>query len=75
MNRRSAAVMNWRNRTKEKLINYKGGKCEKCGYKSDMFSVYEFHHRDPEQKDFTISGKSWSFERLKNESNNHNTCL
>ena len=27
----------------------------------------EFHHKDPNEKDFTISGKSWSFERLKNE--------
>ena len=27
----------------------------------------EFHHLDPNEKDFTISGKSWAFERLKKE--------
>ena len=67
MNRKSAAVMNWRNRTKQKLVQYKGGKCQKCGYESDVPSVYDFHHRDATKKDFSISGKSWSFERLKEE--------
>lgn len=27
----------------------------------------EFHHKDPMKKEFTISGKSYSFERLKRE--------
>ena len=67
MNRKSAAVMNWRNRTKLRLIEYKGGKCQKCGYDKPIPSVYEFHHRDPDQKDFGIGGKSWSYERLKKE--------
>ena len=67
MNRRSAAVMNWRNRTKLKLVEYKGGKCSKCGYNKSIPSVYEFHHRDPKEKDFGIGGKSWSYERLKKE--------
>jgi hypothetical protein len=59
--------MNWRNRTKKKLIEYKGGKCQSCGYDKDCPSAYDFHHRDPTKKDFTISKKSWSIERLKNE--------
>jgi hypothetical protein len=67
MNRRSAAVMNWRNRTKLKLVEYKGGKCSKCGYDKPIPSVYEFHHRNPKDKDFSISGKSWSYDRLKKE--------
>jgi hypothetical protein len=60
------AVINWRKRTKIKLVEYKGGKCERCGY--DKYpEVLEFHHKDPNEKDFSISGKSWSFERLKKE--------
>lgn len=36
------------------LIELKGGKCQKCG-NSYHFSVYDFHHRDPIQKEFEIS--------------------
>lgn len=67
MNRKSSNVINWRVRTKLKLIEYKGGKCKVCGYDKPIPSAYNFHHRDPLKKDFTISGKSWSFERLKQE--------
>ena len=61
------AVMNWRNRTKLKLIEYKGGGCSRCGYNKPIPSVYDFHHKNPKEKDFTISGKSWSYERLQIE--------
>lgn len=64
--RKSQRVIDWRKRTKLKLIEYKGGKCEKCGY-DKCVAALEFHHLDPNEKDFTISGKSWSFERLKKE--------
>ena len=67
MNRKSAAVMNWRNRTKIKLIEYKGGKCSRCGYDKKVPAAYDFHHNDPGEKDFGIGGKSWSYERLKTE--------
>ena len=67
MNRRSEAVMNWRNRTKLKLIEYKGGKCSRCGYDKQIPSSYDFHHEDPKQKKFSISGKSWSYEKLQQE--------
>lgn len=53
---------------KVKCIEYKGGKCEICGY--DKFQgALEFHHRDPTQKDFQLSkARSWTFnERIKNE--------
>ena len=64
----SIHVMNWRNRTKRKLIEYKGGKCEMCGYdKIEYARAFSFHHLDSNQKDFGVSGKSWSFERLKSE--------
>lgn len=63
---RSKDVVNWRIKTKIKLIEYKGGECIKCGYNKSL-KVLSFHHRDPKEKDFSISGKSWSFEKLKNE--------
>lgn len=60
------SVVEWRKRVKIKLVEYKGGECSKCGYKKSLKAL-EFHHLDPSEKDFTISGKSWSFERLKKE--------
>jgi DNA-binding CsgD family transcriptional regulator len=63
---RSKQVVDWRARAKKKLVEYKGGECGKCGY-NKCLQALEFHHLDPKEKDFTISGKSWSFERLKNE--------
>ena len=59
-------VVYWRIKVKNKLVEYKGGKCEKCGY-NRCIDALEFHHKDPNQKDFSIGGKSWSFEKLKNE--------
>jgi hypothetical protein len=67
MNNRSSAVINWRVRTKLKLIEYKGGCCEVCGYNKPIPGVYEFHHKDPSKKDFSISAKSWNYDRLKAE--------
>lgn len=63
---RSEAVVNWRKRTKERLVEYKGGKCQCCGY-DNCIEALEFHHTDPNEKDFGISGKSWAFEKLKIE--------
>ena len=62
----SDSVIEWRKRTKQKLIEYKGGKCELCGYEKCNRSL-QFHHLNPDEKDFTISGKSLSFEKLKEE--------
>ena len=62
----SKSVIDWRRRTKVKLVEYKGGCCCRCGY-SKSIGALEFHHLDPSEKDFTIGGKSWSFERLKSE--------
>ncbi len=60
------AVIDWRVRTKIKAVEYKGGKCELCGYNKCISSL-TFHHKDPMKKDFTISGKSYSWDRIKNE--------
>jgi hypothetical protein len=62
----SESVILWRKRTKIKLIEYKGGKCEICGY-NKCNRALQFHHKNPSEKDFTISGRSLSFDRLKNE--------
>jgi hypothetical protein len=63
---RSNSVIEWRKRKKEELVEYKGGKCNKCGY-DKCLDALQFHHIDPKEKDFTISRKSYSIERLKKE--------
>ena len=62
----SESVILWRKRTKIKLIEYKGGRCEICGYDKCMRAL-SFHHKNPNEKDFSISGKSLSFEKLRGE--------
>lgn len=53
---------------KLKAITYKGSKCSKCGYDKCIWAL-EFHHRNPDEKEFSISysGHSRSWERVKNE--------
>lgn len=41
-----------RRTTKEKSVEYKGGKCEICGY-DKCIAALEFHHINPEEKDST----------------------
>jgi len=48
----------WRRWIKKHLIQYKGDKCEKCGYNKPYLSSYDFHHLDPADKDFNISRMS-----------------
>jgi hypothetical protein len=63
---KSESVVEWRRRQKIKLIEYKGGCCEKCGYNKSI-SALQFHHLNPDEKDFQIGGSSYSFEKLKIE--------
>lgn len=59
-------VTQYRRKIKAKAIEYKGGKCEKCGYKKSHWSM-GFHHLDPSQKDFEISRchtKNWESVRI-----------
>ena len=51
---------------KLEAIEYKGGKCERCGY-NKCIQALDFHHINPKEKDFTISGGTKSFESLKSE--------
>lgn len=52
---------------KQKCIDYKGGKCEICGY-AKCNSALEFHHLDPSQKEFQLSNARKSkWEKTKSE--------
>lgn len=63
----SCQVNRRRFKLKDKCLEYKGGKCSACGYNKSKRAL-TFHHRDPSQKDFQISGnhcRRW--ERVKAE--------
>lgn len=53
---------------KVQAINYKGGKCENCGY-DKCNEALEFHHNIPSEKEFSISktGNTYSWEKIRNE--------
>lgn len=42
---------------KKWAIEYKGGKCYKCGY-NKCIEALEFHHLNPNEKDFIISDRN-----------------
>lgn len=45
---------------KERAVAHLGGRCKLCGY-NKCLAALEFHHEDPETKDFTISASmSWA---------------
>ena len=49
-------VSNFRRRRKKNLIQVLGGKCQICGF--DLFpEALEFHHEDPNQKDYGLASK------------------
>lgn len=50
----NARHMGYYQESKEYAVDFLGGKCEKCGNKK--FEQLCFHHRDPGQKSFNISG-------------------
>lgn len=39
---------------KHKLVIYKGGKCERCGY-NKCEGALQFHHLNPQEKEFSLS--------------------
>lgn len=54
-------------KTKIKAVEYKGGKCMKCGY-SKCIRALDFHHNNPEEKDFSISSyKTYAWDKVKKE--------
>jgi hypothetical protein len=56
----------WRKKTKALLVEYKGGKCEFCGY-NKCLEALEFHHKDETTKEFAVSGSTKSLETQKRE--------
>lgn len=65
---RTKSVIDKRRRNKIELVKYKGGKCEICGY-DKCIDALEFHHLNPSEKEFTISGKSYALSHLIEEVN------
>lgn len=54
-------------KNKQKYIDYKGGKCENCGYDT-CSDALEFHHKDPIQKDPSFKSiRYWGLEKAKEE--------
>lgn len=51
---------------KEKLVEYKGGKCEICGY-DRCIKAMDFHHRNPKEKEFALTYMNRKWEALVNE--------
>lgn len=67
----SEALRFKKRKLKSILIQYKGGKCCKCGYNKYQGAL-QFHHLDPKQKEFTIShinlnDTNFSIDKLKEE--------
>lgn len=62
------AVDKRRKKLKEMAVAHKGGKCEHCGY-NKYIGALEFHHNDPNEKDFGISGtkQTASWNKIKKE--------
>ena len=49
---------------KQMAVDRLGGECVDCGLKTEHVCVYDFHHKDPAEKDFSIgemrrNTKSW----------------
>lgn len=59
-------VIKYRQNRKKKAIEYKGGKCQKCGYDKCVYAL-DFHHLEKNEKEFNISKSTTNWERLKIE--------
>ena len=60
-------VKNSRTRQKERAVKAMGGKCSTCGY-DKCLSALEFHHLNPEEKEFSISqNTNLAWEQIKDE--------
>ena len=62
------AVRKRRKKIREMAVEYKGGKCQLCGY-NKCGEALEFHHLDSSVKDFGISHKGYTrgWKRVKRE--------
>lgn len=58
----SCVVNSRRYKVKLRAVQYKGGKCERCGYDKSLRAL-SFHHLDKSTKEFGIGGsacKNWN---------------
>src|SRR5215210_1289405 len=65
---RMQRVLDWRRRTKQRLIDEAGGCCQICGY--DRYGgALHFHHVDPARKKFGIARRGFtrSIEKVRAE--------
>ncbi|MBU1034786.1 hypothetical protein KKD42_03250 [Patescibacteria group bacterium] len=62
------AVAKRRKKVRDNAVAHKGGKCQICGYHT-CNAALEFHHPNPEIKDFSISadGMTRSWKRVVKE--------
>ena len=51
---------------KLKLVSEMGGKCQICGY-NKCPAALQFHHKNPEEKEFSISGYTINLNKLRDE--------
>jgi hypothetical protein len=63
MTKSSERVINWRKRTKERIVQAFGNKCGICDY-AKCDEALDLHHLDPSQKEFSMASirawpKSW----------------
>lgn len=57
---------------KAKAVDFKGGKCQRCGWSGSLCG-YDFHHMDPSKKRFLINAKTMtthSWDKIVEELNN-----
>lgn len=57
----NCAINHRRHELKKRAVELLGGKCSVCGYNKSIKAL-QFHHIDPSQKSFVISGqhcRSW----------------
>lgn len=53
---------------KRRIVEYLGGKCQRCGLVTDIMPVYEIHHLTKKNKEFNIKAiRGWSWEAIKRE--------
>ena len=50
------ALYNLRHTRKAMAVEYKGGKCQRCGYNTCLAAL-EFHHENPKDKKFTLTSR------------------
>lgn len=62
------AVAKRRKKVKQLAVEYKGGKCQLCGY-SKCVGALELHHINPAEKSFGIGDKGYtrSWDTVRNE--------